>query len=122
MPQLLALLQLIVAAIVGALAPGARMPILAAPAAGNVTIQPQPVYQGCNDLVVHADVGTPWQDVLAHFSDPSSVFAVWQFNNLRQRYLGIYFADPSAPTDGPSAVDVPIFAIFACVSHDGSVQ
>ena len=89
--------------------------------APRVQIEQQPVYQGCNDIVVHADVGTSWREVVAHFSDPASVYAVWHYVNDLQRYQGIYFADRGAPVDGGPTTTEPAFAVFACVSHDGTV-
>jgi hypothetical protein len=101
--------------------PAVRRELHAAPLAGAVQIDLQPVYQGCNDIVVRAVAGTPWSSVVDHFSDPVSVYAVWRFENQLHRYVGVYFSDPQAPTDGPAATDSHAFPIFACVGHDGIV-
>src|SRR5581483_286957 len=46
-----------------------------------VVIQPQPLYRGCNSIVVSAPPGTAWSDVVAHIADPATVRGVWQFDN-----------------------------------------
>jgi hypothetical protein len=92
-----------------------------AQAPDGIVIRTQPVYAGCNVLVVMAPIGTHWTSVVGHFSDPSSVLAIWRFDNTTKRYHGIYFGDPAAPTDGQAANDVESFSVFACVTHDGSV-
>ncbi len=87
-----------------------------------ITIQPQPVYRGCNSIVVTAPPGTSWADIAAHFADPSTVRGVWQFDNAAQRYHGVYFPNSSAPTDGPSSSPSSVMGLFFCVSTDGDVS
>jgi len=98
-----------------------RKPAFADALPARIAIEMQRVYEGCNDIVVHAAPGTPWIDVVNHFSDPAAVYAVWHFDNDLQRYQGIYFADPRAPVDGGDTTTDGAFAIFACVSHDGII-
>jgi hypothetical protein len=114
-------LTLFVAATLALASSAAGHGLHASPLGGAVEIDLQRVYQGCNDLVVRATPGTSWTTVVDHFSDPVSVNAVWRFDNQLHRYVGVYFSDPQAPTDGPPLTDSSAFAIFACVGHDGIV-
>jgi hypothetical protein len=87
-----------------------------------VTIAAQNVYRGCNSIVVQAPFGTPWPDIVAHFSDPSTVQGVWRYANGEQHYRAVYFPNPAAPVDGPETTDVPVQGLFFCVTEDGAVS
>jgi len=80
------------------------------------------LYQGCNSVIVQAPVGTVWPDIVAHFSDPTAVRVLWQYNNGLRRYQAVYFADADAPIDGYPVSVLPVQALFACVSAAGSVS
>ena len=86
-----------------------------------IEIEAQPLYQGCNSIVVHAPLGTVWPDIVAHFSDPAAVQAIWKFDNDEQRYLALYFPDPGALIDGKPSTTAFVLAMFVCISADGSV-
>jgi hypothetical protein len=86
-----------------------------------IAIAAQPVYRGCNSIVVRAPVGTPWSAIVTRFSDPSAVLVLWRFDNPSQRYQGIYFKDANAPLDGPPSAIVTAFAVWACLSANGRV-
>ena len=87
-----------------------------------ISIQPQPLYRGCNSIVVTAPLGTNWGSIVDHIADPASVRGVWQFDNAAQRYHGVYFPGSTAPTDGPPITNSAVFGLFFCVSTDGSVS
>lgn len=87
-----------------------------------ITIQPQPLYRGCNSIVVSAPPGTSWAEIVEHITEPATVRGVWQFDNAAQRYHGVYFPGSTAPTDGAPTSTAPIFGLFFCVSADGSVS
>lgn len=87
-----------------------------------ISIQSQPLYRGCNSIVVNAPLGSSWAEIVDHIADPSTVRGVWQFDNAAQRYHGVYFPGSNAPTDGAPTTASPIFGLFFCVSADGSVS
>ncbi|HLZ70906.1 MAG TPA: hypothetical protein VKV26_13470 [Dehalococcoidia bacterium] len=87
-----------------------------------ITIEPQPVYRGCNSIVVTAPLGTSWKEIVERFADPSTVRGVWQFDNVAQRYHGVYFPSSTAPTDGPASSAASVMGLFFCVSADGSIS
>ncbi len=87
----------------------------------TIQIEAQPVYQGCNSIVVISPTGTVWQDIVNRFSDPTTVSAIWKYNNDLQRYQALYFADTDALTDGPATTTAYVLSMFVCISADGSV-
>lgn len=112
------------AAAAALLAPGAmsgHSTVRAQSGPATIQIEAQPVYQGCNSIVVMAPFGTVWPDIIAHFSDPSTVSAIWKYNNDLQRYQALYFADPDALLDGLATTTAFVQSMFVCVSADGSV-
>ncbi len=87
----------------------------------TIRIEAQPVYQGCNSIVVIAPLGTGWSDIVNHFSDPTTVSAIWKYNNDLQRYQALYFPEPTALTDGPVTTVAFVQGMFVCVTADGTV-
>ncbi|HEY7295118.1 MAG TPA: hypothetical protein VH916_08750 [Dehalococcoidia bacterium] len=114
-----------VAGVVGGLAlctVPALWPARAQQGPSAIMIEAQPIYRGCNSIVVTAPMNTAWSDIVARFADPGTVRGVWQFDNAAQRYHGVYFPNSSAPTDGPSSSTTGVMGLFVCVSADGSVS
>ena len=89
---------------------------------GSITIMPQTLYRGCDDIVVFAPIGTSWSALLARVADPSVVVGMWKLDNAAQRYRSEYFPNSAAPTDGDKATTEPAFGLWYCVSAQSSIS
>lgn len=89
---------------------------------GSITIQPQTLYRGCDDIVVFAPIGTAWSTLLAQVADPTVVVGIWKLDNAAQRYRSEYFPNRAAPLDGDKATTEPAFGLWFCVSAQTSIS
>jgi hypothetical protein len=89
---------------------------------GSITIMPQTLYRGCDDIVVFAPIGTPWSTILARVADPSFVVGIWKLDNAAQRYRSEYFPNSAAPTDGDKTTAESALALWFCVSAQSSIS
>jgi uncharacterized protein YkwD len=102
---------------------GSGQTTTAAPAAATTTttiMQTIALPSGCSNVALTWPPGTPMSTVLASFSTPGAVMAVWRYNAETGTFVG--FAPNAAAVSDYKAIARPLEAAFVCLSAPASLN